>query len=629
MKKETFTMPGTGLLETSLKCLFLAIMAIFAQLQSISAQQQCPLVCDDLVQVSLDENCIAVITPDMILEEPGDGCNYRVVVYDLNNFPLADATVRSRHIGKTLTVAVFLGNNSCWGSIHVEDKLPPIIECPLPDTVFCNLADYEFAEPVVTDNCTGVHRHEISDVTVKYPCDSVLAGRRTISYYYTDDYGNRSDTCAQVIYFSKIDPLVDVIWPRDTIFDCLVMDSVPPPSVTGVPTAGGQPVYPSWGVCKIALTYEDQVIPVCPKSFKVIRKWTYIDWCRPSGENIYYHFQIIKVVDEKGPVIACPAPVTVSTDVWTCTGTVILPPPTVLEECSNVTFQAAYKPFVQGGSNGWEGTSTDLVTRLGNGLFSISGLPLGKVWVVFRATDECGNITDCATLVTIADLVPPVAVCDQKTVVTLTIDGTAKIFAETFDDRSHDNCGIDRFEVRRMDLGFPCDTLSGRQYAPFVYFCCEDLGKTLMVNMRVWDIHGNSNTCMVEVEVQDKLAPVIVCPPDITISCEYDFTDLNVFGTVRTNYADRKPITISDPKVRFSGPAIDGYAYDGCGVTVKETVTYDLVCGQGRILRRFEATDPGGLRSFCTQTIRITDFTPDNVSVVWPDDFLSNTVCAT
>ncbi|MBK8956293.1 MAG: hypothetical protein IPM34_12175 [Saprospiraceae bacterium] len=625
MRKETFTILLP--IKPALRWMLSICMMCFLHVQENLAQ--CPLACDDLVQVSVDGSCQAIITPDMILEDPGVGCNYTVVVFGTNGVPIPNATVTSIHIGKTLTVAVYLGNNSCWGSIYVEDKFPPVIRCPEPDTVFCNQKNYILENPLVMDNCSDTTRHVISDVIIKFDCDSTpdVIGKRVITYYYTDRSGNRSDTCEQCVYFRKIDPLLDLKWPRDTIFDCLDLDTVPPPAVTGVPTVAGEPIYPDWSVCKIAVSYEDQILPVCPKTFKILRKWTYVDWCQPSGQNVFTHYQVIKIVDERGPIVACALNITISTDVWKCSGTALLAPPTVIEECSRTTVKVGYKIASQNGSPTYEGTSNANVTKLPNGLYSISDLPLGLNWVIFQVTDECGNYTDCATEVYVEDKIPPIAVCDQKTVVTLTIDGTAKVEALTFDDRSHDNCGVLRYEVKRMDDGVPCNTPNGDQWGPYVHFCCADIGKTLMVGFRVWDVHGNSNTCMVEIEVQDKLAPFIYCPPDITVSCEFDYADLSVFGTVRNNPADRKAIDIKDAHLDYSAPLIDGYAYDGCGVEVTETVTTDLKCGQGYIYRKFEAKDPGGLVSTCTQRIRIIDFTADNVTVKWPLDYLSNSDC--
>ncbi len=625
MRKENFTF----LYKT--KSLIANCIAVWGLLifsfQELSAQ--CPLNCDNLVQVSVDDNCEAVITPDVMLEDPGVGCNYVVVVFGPNGSPLPNATVTSAHIGKILTVAVYLGNNSCWGSVLVEDKYPPEVRCPDPDTVFCNQKKYVLKQPVVNDNCSDVEKHVISDVVIKYPCDSVMAGKRIITYYFTDASGNHSDTCEQCVYFEKIDPLVDIEWPRDTIFDCLKMDTVPLPHITGVPEVANEPIYPDWSVCKIAVTWEDQILPVCPQTFKVLRKWTYVDWCRPSGNNVFTHYQVIKVVDERGPIVVCAPNVTISTDVWKCSGTALLAPPTVIQECSKTSVKVGYKIASQNGTPTYEGTSSANVVKLPNGLYSITDLPLGLSWVVFQVTDECGNFTDCATEVFVEDKIPPIAVCDQKTVVTLTIDGSAKVEAATFDDRSHDNCGVLRFEARRMDNGVPCNTPRGDQWGPYVYFCCDDIGKTLMVNFRVWDLHGNSNTCMVEIEVQDKLPPYIYCPPDITVSCEFDYTDLNVFGTVRDNIANRQTFQIKDKYLKHSAPLIDGYAYDGCGVIITENVRPELKCGQGHIYRSFTVKDPGGLTNVCTQRITIVDSTANNVKVEWPLDYTSTSNCLT
>ncbi|MBK9270854.1 MAG: T9SS type A sorting domain-containing protein [Saprospiraceae bacterium] len=594
--------------------------------------QVCPLNCNNLVQVSLERDCQLTITPAMLLQNPGapPTCIYTVVVYGTNNQPLPQPVVNSTHVGKRLKVSVTLANgNSCWGEILVEDKYPPEVICPPDDTVFCNRTNYQLIPPIVTEFCSPVTRHTIEDKMEMFNCasnplDSII-GKRTIRYYYTDASGNRSDTCTQCVYFEKFRE-TDIDWPGDVTFYCNNHDTIPPLDSTGVPEVDGEPIFPTWGACKIVTTYEDQFIPVCPKSFKVIRKWTVIDWCMPSPFNIYIHNQLIKVVDDRGPILTCPAQLTVSTDVWTCTGTAIVPLPLAID-CSNISYEIGYKIASPGGAPTFEGTSKNNITRLANG-YMITGLPLGTSWIVYRGTDECNNFADCNTQVTVEDQVPPVPVCDQKTVVSLTLDGTAKIEAFTFDDRSHDNCGISYYEAKRMDNGFPCnDSARSSQWGPYVYFCCDDINKTIMVSLRIWDYNNNSNVCMVEVDVQDKTVPLVVCPPHITVSCKFDYTTYDVFGTVRKNISDRKNIVIKDSTASFSGQKIDGYAFDGCGFDLVETPTVRRNCGRDTIFRLFEATDKGGLKGSCIQRIVIKDYDPDNISITWPDDYITNTVC--
>ena len=602
------------------------------------AKEPCNLVqnyslsCDDHINVSLDSSCCAIITPEMILEGNYPVKCLKVVLRDKNGIILPSSPkVTGAQIGQLITVELIdtCTKNRCWGTLTVEDKLPPRVMCQNPDTVFCNNTSYQWSPPIVRDNCTGIATvHIITDNTIKKTCDSFCIAERQIQYYYTDFYGNHSDTCIKKICYKKLD-WKDIKWPSDTLFSCEFWTSPPSPTHAGIPTGGGKPLYPSWGECKLAVTYEDQIITICPKSFKVLRKWTVIDWCKTSPNNVAIHYQVIKVVDEKGPVILCSPDITISTDVWTCTGTAIIPPPKVIKECSDsVSIEVSYKISSPNGPTKI-GTSLNNIKLLPNGYYSVTGLPHGLNWVSFVVTDGCGNSSECFTEVTVIDQVPPVAVCDQKTVVTLTIDGTAKIEAYTFDDGSHDNCMLDRFEVKRMDNGVPCSTPNGDQWGPYVFFCCKDIGKTIMVSLQVWDKSGNSNTCMVEVVVQDKIAPVIFCPPNITVSCAFDYSDVKVFGNVVTDISLRKPIVINDPGLKANGPLQDGYAYDGCGARVNELAPrFNLKCGSGTITRNFEAIDSVGLRSYCTQTITIQDIDPANVTVQWPRDFTSNTVCA-
>ena len=600
-----------------------------------SVYLDCPipvLSCDDHINVSLDSSCCAYITPEMILEGNYPLSCLKVDLKDKNGIILPSSPkVTGAQIGQLITVELIdtCTKNRCWGTLTVEDKLPPRITCQNPDTVFCNNTSYQWSPPIVRDNCTDIATvHIITDNTIKKTCDSFCIAERQIQYYYTDFYGNHSDTCIKKICYKKLD-WKDIKWPSDTLFSCEFWTSPPSPTHAGIPTGGGKPLYPSWGECKLAVTYEDQIITICPKSFKVLRKWTVIDWCKTSPNNVAIHYQVIKVVDEKGPVILCSPDITISTDVWTCTGTAIIPPPKVIKECSDsVSIEVSYKISSPNGPTKI-GTSLNNIKLLPNGYYSVTGLPHGLNWVSFVVTDGCGNSSECFTEVIVIDQVPPVAVCDQKTVVTLTIDGTAKIEAYTFDDGSHDNCMLDRFEVKRMDNGVPCSTPNGDQWGPYVFFCCKDIGKTIMVSLQVWDKSGNSNTCMVEVVVQDKIAPVIFCPPNITVSCTFDYSDVKVFGNVVTDISLRKPIVINDPGLKANGPLQDGYAYDGCGARVNELAPrFNLKCGSGTITRNFEAIDSVGLRSYCTQTITIQDIDPANVTVQWPRDFTSNTVCA-
>jgi len=89
------------------------------------------IACNDEVQVSLDEDCMEIVTADMILEGGPYACydEYTVEIEDANGNNYGN-TVTGDNIGQELTVTVTgPNNNSCWGKLVVEDKAPAFLDC--------------------------------------------------------------------------------------------------------------------------------------------------------------------------------------------------------------------------------------------------------------------------------------------------------------------------------------------------------------------------------------------------------------------------------------------------------------------------------------------------------------------
>jgi uncharacterized repeat protein (TIGR01451 family) len=148
-----------------------------------------------------------------------------------------------------------------------------------------------------------------------------------------------------------------------------------------------------------------------------------------------------------------------------------------------------------------------------------------------------------------------------------------------------------------VELTDPCG------FSDEVKFCCEDLGEQMVV-FRAIDKGGRFNDCMVNVTVQDKVAPTITCPPNLEISCDspINFDDLSEFGVAT--------------------------ASDSCSFTLTEEFVEGInSCGQGMIMRTFTASDNGG-SSFCTQDITLVNETPfDLSSITLPQDFFTDMGC--
>ncbi|GAB1398331.1 hypothetical protein MASR1M65_31110 [Saprospiraceae bacterium] len=103
---------------------------------------------------------------------------------------------------------------------------------------------------------------------------------------------------------------------------------------------------------------------------------------------------------------------------------------------------------------------------------------------------------------------------------------------------------------------------------------------------------------MTEAEIQDKLPPSIICPPDATVSCPVDISDLSKYGSAT--------------------------AANNCGnISITETSNIDLsCCGTGKITRTFTATASNGKIATCTQTIYVNSSTPFTAAdITWPKDY--------
>ncbi|MEL6388603.1 MAG: T9SS type A sorting domain-containing protein [Bacteroidota bacterium] len=542
------------------------------------------LACNNLVHVSLDTNCIAVITPDVILEnEDADTSLYRVEVRDPDG-NIID-TIRQDYNGALLEVRVFCKASVqpffCWGFVKIEDKIPPVINVEPCDTaVTCFVFPFDL-EPnslvtKVTFSDNGCEKPDslgITDVVeTQFVCGDTV---KIIERFWTvvDAAGNHASK-KQTIYLLRgtIDQLE---FPRDTVVDCLDEADL---SIEAL----GMPLVRS---CEnYEITHEDVEIPVCGVARKILRRWRVTDLCTPRDTTVT---QVIKIEDNNAPTIdfsEFQLPVErLEAQKRNCLADARDIPNPIITDCNlaQTTLSAFFQLVDQNGNltgQRFPAIVNDLET------FDLVNVPIDEPFrIIFVADDGCGNISrDTSGVLTAVDTQPPNAICEGSTNITLNEeDGEVEVLATSFDDHSFDNCGIEMMQIRRFNE----TTFSDR-----IRFDCDDVANSpVKVVFRVFDKAGLFSDCVVDIHVQDKRRVVLSCLPDRSFNCD-----------------------VTEEEVRMALEAEEPTSTESCGIVsqILDIPDYTLSeCGSAQFTVVWTAIDANGLTSTCSRLITIGDMT--------------------
>ncbi len=515
------------------------------------------------------------------------------------------------------------------------------------------------------DPCSNVTL-TYTDQTTPQDCVTGLSAIIQRRWSAKDGSGNMS-TCFQQIERLRptlrdvsLPPDYDGIDPPKIVFDC----NDPYPTADWIESQGlqGYPyVFNQQDGCNtIHSEYEDKAVWTCDGAYNINRTWSIIDHC--TGQFIQ-HIQIIRIIDQTGPTfLGIPADIVETTNPYDCCSSMELPDILVKDDCSRVSNVQALIIT----KDPYTGLTTSIIPVTG-GLFNFPGnpandpdtlasfeltpcIPVGVHIVRYIAQDACGNTNSLEFTLRVVDHSPPVAACDETTVVAIGKDdpddcyyanfancefaGVTWVRAATFDDGSYDECSNVKFTIRRsqpysdcikaLDHS-PCNGNAGGlsefdlatvESDSIKFYCCE-VGTELKVILRVYQVNPDGsisldadgdpiyNECEVMVQVQDKLRPICDAPFNVTVNCE--------------NF-DPSLWTYSKPNVYDNCCLDTSYHYQGQkGLT--HSVSYnnfDTICNKGTIVRSFKVYDCHGNSSQCTQRI-VVNYEQDYF-VKFPDD---------
>lgn len=265
----------------------------------------------------------------------------------------------------------------------------------------------------------------------------------------------------------------------------------------------------------------------------------------------------IRVIAAGNLTITCPEDITVDNDPGDCSAVVNYDLPTGSSECSDVT-----------------------ITQIG-GLGSGSAFPVGITLETYLVEDTLGNADSCTVVITVLDVEAPSIDCIDNFSVN-NDPGLCSAVVDFNEPLGTDNCPG---AITTLINGLP----SGSEFPA---------GTTVNV-YQVTDGAGNTNTCVIEITVEDTEPPVLDCPEDILIELE-----------------EGECFTVVDydlPTATDNCPGVGAvFQTDGLGPNV--------IFPTGVTTETYQVTDAAGNTTTCSFTVTVIE--PVNPEITCPENIV-------
>jgi hypothetical protein len=466
-------------------------------------------VCDQFTFVGLNTDGEGLLTAEAVDDGSWDNCSidsFSIKRMNPGMCGKADTTWAKKilfcckDIGNAVMVQMRVtdkaGNtNVCMVEVRTQDNIPPRLHnCPADRTVDCsadliNLTQY--GVPTTTDVCGATLTERVKSKSLNE------CGTGTLVRVFTaqDKHGNR-DSCMQTIKIVALTPFTraNITWPADHIVPNGCLGTAIEPK--NLPAGKQNPTWTAVSCSNVSFEHEDLVFQyVDGYCFKVLRKWTVIDWCQFDPLDInkgrFVHTQVIKVQNNQAPNITkgCKISDYKLTNVDECKILVELTA-TATDDCTKPE-NLIWSYTIDINNNGTVDFSAN-----SNALSRV--LPFGKHKITWNSTDECGNSGKCDVLLEVKDTKAPTPYClTDITTVIMGQGGKVVIWASDFNKGSFDNCS-------------PADSLryafsTNPAHISRTYTCDSLTSRNTRFNVRMYviDKAGNYDFCQTSITVQD------------------------------------------------------------------------------------------------------------------------------
>lgn len=486
-----------------------------------------------VITLPLNASGQGVLTTAMVDNGSFDNCSPVTFSLSKDTFNCSDL-VGTQVVTLTVTDAA-TNTATCTATVDVVDNIAPQLLCPGNKTVTTNMGCQAFGitgldmnlvaanTPLqpgqYSDNCAGAAvAWQLSGATTGSGSGSVPSGTgfnkgvTTVTYTVTDASGNNAVCNFSVNVLDNTPPA----WTGT--------GQAPGDTLTVNANIGGCIAQVSWGVPTFtdACTTTPPVTVTSthsPGAFFTFGTTTVTYTAIDGVGNVATHTFTVNVVDTQAPVAKC-KDITVSLD---GIGFVTVNAPQVDNLSTDNCFFTYTSP-----------SATYNCTNLGPNNYTL------------QVTDGSGNTGTCVAVVTVQDLIPPVALCTNVSPVNLDANGTFTLNATTVNNSSTDNT----YPQCALSYAIAVD---GGAFGASFQFTCAQLGNRLLT-LRVTDAAGNTAICTQTVEVKDVTPPSLTAPANITINCDESTASTNTgtFSNVSDN-CDQTVTVTQQPDVFIPG----------------------------------------------------------------------------